>query len=81
MSSARWTRSSVPCWTTNPALARRIKRPSSKLSVLAPCFVVIALLGGLTLIAIGLLAPGPAQTAAAVIGFELVVGSCRARSF
>jgi hypothetical protein len=60
----------------DPELARRIKRPSRKRSILRPSVTLIALLAGLTLIAIGLLAPGPAQIAGAVIGFALVVGSC-----
>lgn len=60
----------------DPGFAHRVQRLSRTRSILTCTGVLLALLGGLALITIGLAAPGPAQIAAAVAGFALLVGSC-----
>jgi Flp pilus assembly protein TadB len=60
----------------DPGFADRIRHPSRTRSILVLTALLLALFGGLALITTGLVVSGPAQAAAAVSGFVLVVGSC-----
>lgn len=60
----------------DPDFAHRVRYPSRLRPILASAGVLLALLGGLAMVTIGLVAAGPAQVAAAVGGFALLVGSC-----
>jgi hypothetical protein len=64
------------CLTSeDPGFAQRFRRrPRLRASVVLAAGAV-AMVAGLGMITIGLVAPGPAQTVAAVVGFTLMVGS------